>query len=317
MDLTRRLFLMSAAASAALPAGAAQAVTRLAGLAFGGSWHVVLPGRIDSDAVRYALLSEIAAVDAAMSPYRAESDLTRFNMSRETGWQKVAPILAQTLSNALDVSRLSGGAFNPTVGPLVHRYGFGPIAGKGAGDPAGLNARPDAIRKAMPELTIDLCGIAKGYALDRMVVALEILGHRNFLIELGGEVACRGRHPEGRDWLVAVETPGGGTAQRIVRPHDMALATSGHAANGYPRLGLSHVIDPRTARPATHGLASVSVLAGTAEQADALATALLVLGPEAGPELARAKGIDALFLAGHGPAYSESMTGTFPRHVLE
>jgi thiamine biosynthesis lipoprotein len=316
MDLTRRLFLISALAGAVLPARAAQAVTQIAGPAFGSSWHAVLPGGIDAITARRTLMEEIAAVDAAMSPYRAGSDLTLFNRSRDTGWQQVAPMLAHTLSVALDITRLSGGAFDPTVGPLVRRYGFGPIAGPGAGNPAGLHTSPDAIRKAVPDLTIDLCGIAKGYALDRMVAALTTLGHTDFLIELGGEIACRGHHPEGRDWLVAVEAPGGSAAQRVLKPGGMALATSGHAANGFPRLGLSHVIDPRTTGPAAPSLASVSVLAETAERADALATALLVLGSEAGPELARAKGINALFLAVKGPAFQEIMTGAFARHIV-
>ncbi|MDI3338079.1 FAD:protein FMN transferase [Defluviimonas aestuarii] len=316
MDLTRRLFLISALAGAVLPARAAQAATKIAGPAFGSSWHAVLPGGIDAITARRTLMEEIAAVDAAMSPYRTDSGLTRFNRSRDTGWQQVEPMLAHTLSVALDITRLSGGAFDPTIGPLVRRYGFGPIVGPGAGNPAGLHTSPDAIRKAVPDLTIDLCGIAKGYALDRMVAALTTLGHTDFLIELGGEIACRGHHPEGRDWLVAVEAPGGGAAQRVLKLGSKALATSGHAANGFPRLGLSHVIDPGTARPAAPNLASASVLAETAERADALATALLVLGSEAGPDLARARGIDALFLTGTGPAVQEAMTGTFARHIV-
>lgn len=316
MDLNRRLFLMTATASAALPARAAQSVARLSGPAFGSSWHAVLPGGIDAAAARQALEVGIASVDATMSPYREDSDLTRFNLSRDTDWQDVAPMLAHTLTVALDIARLTGGAFDPTIGPLVHRYGFGPISGREAGDPAGLDARAGAIRKAAPDLTIDLCGIAKGHALDRMVAALEVLGHTDFLIELGGEVACRGRHPEGRHWLVAVEAPGGGSAQRILRLDGMALATSGHAANGFPPMGLSHIIDPKTTRPASPGLASVSVLAETAEKADGFATALLVLGPEAGPDFARTHGIAALFLTGKGPAFGETMTGTFARHVV-
>jgi thiamine biosynthesis lipoprotein len=254
------------------------------------------------------------ALSAMMSTYVADSPLSQLN---RTGiLENAPPELVEVFLMSRELSELSGGAFDPTIGPLVRRYGFGPIAGPGAGNPAGLHTRPDAIRKAAPDLTIDLCGIAKGYALDRMVAALTTLGHTDFLIELGGEIACRGHHPEDRDWLVAVEAPDGGAAQRVLKLGGMALATSGHVANGFPRLGLSHVIDPGTARPAAPTLASVSVLAETAERADALATALLVLGSEAGPDLARARGIDALFLTGTGPAVQEVMTGTFARHIV-
>ncbi len=315
MHPTRRHVLLAAAAFALAPALPAEAaVRRLGGPAFGGSWRAVLPGNADGDAARRALAFEIASVDAAMSPYRSSSALVRFNAARDTGWLAVAPALAQVAASALSVATLTRGAFDPTLGPIVHRFGFGPIRG-GRGDPGALSVRGDMIRKEDTVLTLDLCGIAKGHALDRMAASLVALGIPDFLIELGGEVIARGRHPDGRDWLVAVEQPGTTTAQRIVRPSGLALATSGHSANGHPRRRLSHIIDPLTARPAANGLAAVTVLAPNAERADALATALLVMGPERGPDLAEAQKIKALFLADDGGGIREIMTGGFADHV--
>lgn len=316
MRMTRRDLLMSGAAAcmAGLPADAAPA--RIDGPAFGSSWHAVLPATADTAAATRAVMAEIEAVDAAMSPYRGGSDLSRFNRLRDRDWIPVPAALAGLLNSALAIRARTGGAFDPTVGPIVHHFGFGPIEG-GRGDADGLAVRTGAIRKADPATTLDLCGIAKGYALDRMAAALAALGHRDTLIELGGEVVALGRHPEGRAWLVAIERPGSApvTAQRILRPGGLALATSGHGANGFARPRLSHIIDPRTARPVAPGLASVSVLAADARTADALATALLVLGAEVGPDRADAQGIAALFLAEDGDEIREIMTGRFADHV--
>ncbi len=317
MKMTRRDVIVSGVAAtfvAAAPAWAATA--RISGPAFGSSWHAVLSPATDAGAAQRAIMAVVEAVDATMSPYRAVSDLSRFNRLRSTDWVPVAPSLAGVLEAALSVRARSRGAFDPTVGPIVHRFGFGPISG-GRGDADGLASRPGAIRKTDPTTTLDLCGIAKGHALDRMAAALTALGHRDALIELGGEVIAIGRHPDGRDWRVAIERPGSAlaTAQRILRLGGLALATSGLSANGIANPRLNHIIDPRTARPVAPGLASVSVLARDAQTADALATALLVMGPEAGPDLAEAEGISALFLVENGPGFREIATGDLSDHI--
>lgn len=318
---TRRAVLLAAAGaglSAALPAWA-EATRQIGGLAFGSTWRVVLPESIDSRPVRRAVETVIADVDRAMSPWRGDSDLTRFNLSRTTGWIPVPLSMSRVVAESLAVAEMTGGAFDPTVGPLVRRFGFGPITGRSGGCDK-LEVRPAGLCKAAPWVTLDLCGIAKGHALDRMTAELTRLGLESALIELGGEIRNLGRHPRGRNWHAAVETPAAelGTVQRIVAPGGRALATSGHAANGYSRedRSISHIIDPQTSRPATNGVASVTVLSSTAVRADALATALAVMGEETGTAWAERHGIDALFLLHAGGSIGERMTGRFADHVV-
>jgi thiamine biosynthesis lipoprotein len=257
--------------------------------------------------------------DATMSPYLRDSELARFN--RFTGARRfpASDDLRRVAADALRIAEMSDGAFDPTVGPLVRRYGFGPISGM-AGGFRGLSVDVAGIAKADSGLTLDLCGIAKGHALDRIVARLEVTGVRRALVELGGETRAIGSHPDGRPWLVGVERPGSDALelQRIVRPGRLALATSGTRPNGFAARGVqvSHVIDPRSGRPVP-GTPSVTVAAATACEADAWATALLVLGHEEGPDVAERLGLAALLLMPDGGALREVMTGGFEDLVVE
>jgi thiamine biosynthesis lipoprotein len=145
-----------------------------------------------------------------------------------------------------------------------------------------------------------LSAIAKGYAVDQVADALRGLGYGDFLIELGGEVRAQGRRPDGAFWRVAIERPDSALRAvfEVVPLRDFALATSGDYRDYYELGGrrISHTIDPRTGRPVEHALASVSVLHPDAVHADALATALTVLGPEAGYALAEREGLAAYFI---------------------
>jgi thiamine biosynthesis lipoprotein len=325
MQITRRHLILTAAAGLlAGPAGAAP-VQVLGGAAFGSTWRLVLPEAADATRARAAVAGVIARVDATLSPWAAASEIARFNRGSATGWQEAGPEVRAVAAESLAVARLTGGAFDPTVGPLVARYGFGPIRGE-PGVWSDIALAPDGrLRKAAPHLTLDFCGIAKGHALDLIAARLAALGLASGLIELGGELRALGRHPAGRPWTIGIERPGSGTAaggglafQRLVAPGARALATSGTAAQGVAAGGrnLSHLIDPGTGRPAEPDLASVSVLAATGARADALATALCAMGTARGVALARRLDIPALFLSGPGPDPTETMTGDFAAHVL-
>jgi thiamine biosynthesis lipoprotein len=322
MNLTRRDMIIAAGALAFLapmPACADVTVQSLHGPAFGTAWRLVLPAGADADAARLAVEETVAAIDAAMSPWRPDSEVSRFNRSTRTGWQDASAETCAVVAEALEVSRLTNGAFNPTVGPLVARYGFGPITGS-PGRADAIACRHGALRKTDPDLTLDLCGISKGHALDQIGARLRMQGISDALVELGGEVQALGVHPSGRPWQVAIERPGARpfAVQRIVTPGALALATSGHAPQGYsgPRGQISHLINPVTNRPALSALAAVSVLAPTGRRADALATALTVLGPGRGPELARRLNIPALFLIRRDHGIDEITTAGFDRHIL-
>jgi thiamine biosynthesis lipoprotein len=151
----------------------------------------------------------------------------------------------------------------------------------------------------VPELTLDLSAIAKGFGVDQVAEALEREGIEHYMVEVGGEVRTRGSNPSGEAWRIAIEKPDPShrDMQVILPLNDLSMATSGDYRNYYEEEGrrISHMIDPRSGWPVTHAVASVSVVDEECVQADAFATALLVLGPE-GFELAEELGLAAYFL---------------------
>ncbi|QDZ01547.1 FAD:protein FMN transferase [Nitratireductor mangrovi] len=321
MRFTRRAFLAGAGSSAlGGPLSAASGSKTIEGPAFGSTWRAVIEPAHDPIRMRAALQAVIASVDAAMSPFRTDSEITRFNTSDSTDWYALSKPTCDVIAQALDTAKATAGAFDPTVGGIVGQYGFGPIARRSKGNHTGISQRTGAVRKVLPDLTLDLCGIAKGHALDRMIVEIETSGAKDFIVEVGGEVSARGRHPSGRPWRAGIENPetGGSTFQRVVMLNGEALATSGDRVNSYVSNGrrYSHLVDPHRRRPADSRLASVSVLAPTATRADAMATALYAMGHEAGPEFAETLGLPAVFLVRDRAGIREISTGSFAARIL-
>lgn len=313
MDPTRRALILGGLALAASPRSVLAQTTAIGGPAFGSTWRLVgVQLRPDASSL---VTRRIAQIDALMSPYRAESVLSRFNQAGVGEAIELPDMLYRVVEAALSAARDTDGAFDPTLGPLTHRFGFGPITGQSGGLGA-ITLHNSTLHKATAGATLDLCGIAKGYALDRLVGDLTQAGATDCLVELGGEVRALGNHPSGRPWQVAIENPSSPTfeASHIVAPGTLALATSGHRANGMRGpVALSHVIDPRSARPATDFAGSVSVLAETAMEADAMATALLAMGDD-GPMFAQRTGTSALFIPFAGTA--SITTGQFADHLV-
>lgn len=313
--LDRRRLLALGAACLAAPAVArgAAPVGLLKGAAFGTGWRITLPAGVPTQDLRRHVETLIADLDLAFSPWRADSVLSRFNAGGALD-MSVGADLAKVTQAALAIAAKSNGCFDPTVGPLVARWGFGPIT-QGAARPGGwrgLAADDRHLERVDTALTLDLCGIAKGYALDRLAALLMDIGHDDLLIDLGGELAARGRHPSGRVWQVGIEDPRPeveGLAGRIGLD-GVSVATSGIRANGYD-IGdrrYSHIIDPMTQEPVEVALCSVSVVGSSAQDADAWATALMAAGDK-GPALARDRGITALFLFREGAGLRHVATG--------
>lgn len=321
MVLTRRLFALGTLTFGTLACPAmfrnAYAGTHVwQGRAFGSTWRYVGAEPLTSEALT-GIEDIVAEVDEQMSPYRDSSDLSRFNAHHGDGWQAMPSALCNVAGRALEIARFTAGAFDPTVGPAVNRFGFGPIQGAN-GRFEDILVEGDALAKRDVALTLDLCGLAKGYALDRIMQALLLHGAGDFLLELGGEVRTQGCHPSGRDWRIAIEDPTVDAVgvQFILVPRGQALATSGHHANGLSGpIPTSHIINPRIQRPVAQFAASVSVLADTAMQADALATALTAMGPQ-GPDFAERQGISALFIVAQSSPQTHITTGTFATHIL-
>jgi thiamine biosynthesis lipoprotein len=255
-----------------------------------------------------------------MSPWKADSDLVRLNRAPVGTWVDLPAGMLEVLECALEVHRLSEGAFNPCVGALVDAWGFGAV--RDAPDAQAIRAArhctPRAARESLEvdrtgararkasALQVDLCGIAKGYAVDRMADVLRRHGVRHALAALDGELRAVGGQATGAPWAVALERPETGrrAVHGVIELADLAVATSGDYRR-YLEMGdarISHAMDALRCAPVRNALASVTVLAPSCMHADAWATAFLVAGPDAGPALARRMGMDVLFLlrGGHG-----------------
>ena len=300
-------------------AGTPTTATRtIEGRAFASHWRVTAPAGTDLERHRRAIDALLGRIDQQMSPWRDDSDITRFNASaRETAVSADAAIVAGT---ALELARDSGGWFDPTVGPLVAQWGFGRISGTTTGHWQGLSVGDNSLHKTASGLTMDLCGIAKGYALDLMASYLLDAGEQHFLIDLGGELKSAGFHPSNRDWHVAVEDPRqhhNSPAAGLRLPTGMAVATSGLRAQSYTLAdnSYSHIINPHQARPTNGRIASVTVLNANAITADGWATALAA-ADDTGPQLARDNGIAALFLSHANGVLNAQTTGGFDRHMM-
>ena len=310
----------------------------LRGAAMGTTWTVKIAS--EQDGIERAAAAEIAKrlarVNDLMSTWQATSELSRFNALESTAPFSIAAETATVFDIAREVSAVSGGAFDVTVGPLVDAWGFGAAEAVEPPSEAELaalrthvgwtrvtvDAAAGTLAKSDPRLRADLSAVAKGFGVDEVARGLEALGHKNFLVEVGGELRASGAHLDGRPWRVAIEAPqtSGRSIHRIVVLRDLSMATSGDYRNYVERDGvrLSHTIDPRTGRPISHRLASVTVLHAEAARADAWATALNVLGPVAGYELATAQELAAYFISRSDVApsgFDIQMTQAFEPHL--
>ncbi len=281
----------------------------------GTSYSVRLPSFSgDEGTLGAAVSAALQRVDALMSTYRADSEVSRFNRHKSREPLPVSAASYAVLAAAQEISAATGGAFDITVGPLVDAWGFGPaeaaappseetvrkLAESTGWQKLALDPRGPAIAKAAPQTRIDLSAIAKGYAVDRLAESLEQMGYRDYLVEVGGELRARGNRADGSPWRIGVERPASASrdVHRILELRDTAVATSGDYRNfreaGGQRFG--HILDPRTGRPAANRVVSATVLHASAMRADAFATALLVLGESDGMALAEREGLAILLL---------------------
>ncbi|MCY4198236.1 MAG: FAD:protein FMN transferase [Gammaproteobacteria bacterium] len=298
------------------------------GQVFGTSYALKLACSLDSVEARSIVESAFDHVDVAMSTYRQDSELMRLNRSALGSWLAVSEDFARVAAASISLARFTGGAFDPTVGALVDLWGFSggnvPDQVPTDSDIERLQSNSgwrhlelDLVRPAIRRLSdfsLDLSAIAKGYAVDLAIEALESAGCADLLLEVGGEVGVRGRRMDGEPWVLGIETPQKASGVALtVDLSDASIATSGDYRNQV-RIGdavFSHTIDPATGRPVTHSLASVSVIAETAMRADALATALNVMGPKRGRAFAEAHHIDAYFIVRIDSGYDSFATGRF------
>ena len=315
-----RLLILALICSAAMESAAAEELL-LSGATMGTTYHVKVAAAEsgkDVSSLQARIDHRLEQLNQSMSTYRVDSEISRFNRlkSIDTNFKISDDFLAVMLAGDA-VYRLTDGAWDGTVSPLVSLWGFGP-AGRIAKVPspqaiteALRNVGFDQIevsakgylRKHRPEVTIDLASIAKGYGVDQIAELLETSGFKNYLVEIGGEVYASGRREDGRNWRVGINQPVKTSAPDAVYAalelQDQAMATSGDYRNFEVINGrtYSHIIDPHSGYPVAHAVVSTSVVAPNCTLADGLATALMVMGPEKGIGLLnRLDGVEGLII---------------------
>lgn len=287
---------------------------KLSGPAMGTRWSVKLavPPDAGLTTLEAALAATVAQVDAQMSTWKPDSDLMRLNAAGVGEWVSIPPELMRVLDCGLKIGRASDGAFDIGLGDLVKAWGFGSDAPDEGAIRAnlGFERRPAYevleldqtnmfARKHVP-LALDLSGIAKGYGVDRMMQICDEFNIPSALVALDGEIRSKGQQPNGKPWTIAIEKPDYNTRlpMSILELQDIAVATSGDYRHwvdvGAARL--SHTMDRQRGGPVQPCIASVTVLAPDCMTADAMATAILVLGVEEGSAFARKQGVDCLIL---------------------
>jgi Membrane-associated lipoprotein involved in thiamine biosynthesis len=304
-------------------------LVRLSGPTMGVAWTLTarLPAEVSDAAARAAVQDACDRVVAQMSTWEPDSDLCRFNRAPAGGWAEIPPEFATVMRAALELAAASDGAFDPTVGRLVDLWGFGPPGAVDAPPPAAAlaGARADwrALRLEGGRLfqpggvCLDFSGIAKGYGVDLAFEALQGLGVRDILLEIGGELRGGGVKGDGEPWWVEIERPPGADLPEppvLVALHGLSVATSGDWRRSFTveDRKYSHTLDPTSGGPVPEEMAAVSVLHASCMHADALCTALMVLGARA-EAFAEAHGIAALIVRRTPGGWSETVTPALAR----
>ncbi len=316
------------------PSSTGDGLVVVSGATMGTYYRVTLaaPSQpLDQAKLQEQIESRLEEINAQMSTYRDDSEISRFNRQATTEWFPVSAATASVVAEAIEIYHLSQGAFDVTVGPLVNLWGFGTSKGKQTvpaaesvearieqtgSDHLEVRSDPPALRKDLPELRVDLSGIAKGFAVDALAESLDERQVDHYLVDIGGEMRAKGwKSPENAPWKIGIENP---SAEEkgiydVIPLHNQSIATSGDYRNFFEANGerYSHEIDPKTGRPVDHGLASVSVLHPSCMRADAWATALMVLGPERGPDLAENLNLTTYFVVHSNGGFVHQETGGF------
>jgi len=278
-------------------------VHALSGRALGTTWTAKWVGQVDEARGADEITRVLGDIDRQMSTWRDDSEI---NAVRAGGSVAVSQPLMDVVQHALTIAARTGGAFDPTVEPLMEVWGLHgnkrtapPTDDELAAARAGVGWQRVRLSMAPPAIdaggtALDLSAIAKGYAVDRVGLALSQAGASSWFVEIGGEVRASGNRGDG-PWRVAVEAPEHGAAPgefvaQIVELRNQAVASSGNYRNFYELDGerIHHTLDPRLGRPTKSETLATSVIAPTCEQADAWATALMVLSPAEGQSLIEA-----------------------------
>lgn len=285
----------------------------------------------DASFIKDVIDAELRLVNKTMSTYDSTSELSLLNKAPIKEQITVSSDLGFLIKGALQVSHDSGGAYDITVGPLANLWGFGP---QKQPDRVPSNQEIDAAKKRVgyqyllleddqliksEDVYIDLSSIAKGFGVDKVANRLNDFGVESYLIEIGGEIITKGVKEDGSSWRIAIEKPSGGhsVAQKIIDLNNVAVATSGDYRNYFEKNGIrySHLINPKSGKPITHRLVSVTVIANSAAEADSYSTAINILGPEKGLEFAESKALPVYMLVKTDLGFVEKYSSMFQPYL--
>ena len=285
-----------------------QPVTKLYelnGQALGTTWTIkaLSQDELDEKELQKDIVRRIEELEKIFSHWRADSELYQFNAALTTTPISIHPELMELLRHAEWMYKQTDGAFDPTIAPVVNLWGFGPVGKTRSSIPSadqiqqaltltGLDKleilSKGMVRKRVPTLQLDFSASAKGEIIDQVCKLLDRWGFKNYLVEIGGEIRAEGRGRKGNGWIVGLEDGDALNANGMVSVplRNYAVATSGSyrltKPNPDSNRSATHLIDPRTGRPVEHDLIAVNAFAPTARDADAWATALMILGPVKG-----------------------------------
>ncbi|PKF78440.1 FAD:protein FMN transferase ApbE [Vibrio sp. vnigr-6D03] len=271
-------------------------------------------------------------VNDQMSTYRKDSELSRFNQYKGNEAFEVSAETAIVVKEAIRLNELTRGALDVTVGPLVNLWGFGPearpevvpsdeelSARKAMTGISHLSATSTTLTKTLPELYVDLSTIAKGWGVDVVANYVESLGIHNYMVEIGGEIRLKGVNQSEEAWRIAIEKPSTTerAIQEIIEPGDMAIATSGDYRNYFEKDGIrySHIINPQSGKPIDHKVVSVTVLHPSSMTADGLSTGIMVLGEDAGLEIANENDLAVMIIVKTEQGFEENYSDAFKKYL--
>ncbi len=294
--------------------------------------YVPVPQGPTPKALKRDVEAALKHVNALMSHYIPDSELSRFNQYASTRPFPMSPQSLAVLAEAKRLAQISEGALDITLGPVIDLWGFGPKAVPErvptpeaiamARERSGIDkllVQQSAVQKAHPQLQINLSPIAKGYGVDVVAELLEARGINSYLVEIGGELRVAGSKSNGEPWRIAIEKPqsNGRGVQKVLTLGDNAVATSGDYRNYFEIEGLrySHLIDPSTAAPINHNLVSVTVVHPSCMTADGLATAISVLGKERGMEMALEHNLAVMLITRENNLFKEYTSPRFDQMV--
>ena len=306
---------------------------KFAGKTMGTTYHITLanpPQNLDITQLQHMIDQRLLVINQLMSTYISDSEISRFNQSPSQQWFSLSPETMKVLLYSLSLSEKTQGKFDVTVAPLINLWGFGhkdmeifpdDNAIQQAMETIGwelieIDSTQQRAKKNKP-LSIDLSAVAKGYGVDEISQLLDQFSIDHYLVEIGGEIRVKGLNQSNTLWRIGIETPSvhQSGAQKIIPLNNVAVATSGDYRNFFEKEGVrySHTIDPQTGKPVIHNIASLTVISETAMEADALATALMVLGEEQALIMAKVYNIPLYillyennsFTALHSPAFEK------------